>query len=73
MHEGGVNSPHDAAASRQLWQAGVVRDGPPPPRATDVTEGGMGGGSAIALLVQLSSAIVDGLSHLLSVRHVLLS
>ena len=35
----------------------------PPLRETDVTEGGMGGGSAIALLVPLSSTIVDGLSH----------
>ena len=58
MREGGVNSPHDAAAGRQIWQAGVVRDDPPPPRATDVTEGGMGGGGAIELLVPLSSAIV---------------
>ncbi len=57
MREGGVNSPHDAAAGRQIWRAGVVRDDPPPPRA-DVTEGGMGGGGAIALLVPLSSAIV---------------
>ena len=58
MREGGVNSPPDAAAGRQIWRAGVVRDGPPPPRVTDVTEGGMGGGGAIALLVPLSSAIV---------------
>jgi hypothetical protein len=36
---------------------------PTPLRETDVTEGGMGGGGAIALLVPLSSAIVDGLSH----------
>ena len=35
----------------------------PPLCKTDVTEGGMGGGGAIALLVPLSSAIVDGLSH----------
>ena len=49
MREGGVNSPHDAAAGRQIWRAGVVRDHPPPPRATDVTEGGMGGGGAIAV------------------------
>jgi hypothetical protein len=58
MRKGVVNSPHDAAAGRQIWRAGVVRDGPPPPRAIDVTEGGMGGGGAIALLVPLSSTIV---------------
>ena len=38
-----------------------MRDAPPPFCETDVTEGGMGGGGAIALLVLLSSAIVDGL------------
>jgi len=58
MRKDGVNSPPDAAASRQIWQADVVRDNPPPPRVTDVTEGGMGGGGAIALLVPLSSTIV---------------
>ena len=42
----------------KFGRAGVVRDDLPPPRATDVTEGGMGGGGAIALLVPLSSAIV---------------
>ena len=61
MREGGVYSPHDAVAGRQIWQAGVVCDDPPPPCGTDVIEGGMGGGGAIALLVPLSSAIVDGL------------
>ena len=42
-----------------------MRDAPPPLRETDVTEGGMDGGGAIALLVPLSSAIVlfDGLCH----------
>jgi len=58
MRKGGVNLPHDAAVGRQIWQAGVVRNDPPPPCATDVTEGGMGGGGAIALLVWLSSTIV---------------
>ncbi len=37
---------------------GKQKDAPPPLRETDVTEGGMGGGGTIALLVQLSSAIV---------------
>ena len=55
MRKGGVNSP---AVGEQFWRAEVVRDAPPPLRETDVTEGGMGGGGAIALLVQLSSAIV---------------
>ncbi len=58
MRKGGVNSPRDAAVGDQFWQAEVVRDAPPPLRETDVTMGGMGGGGAIALLVQLSSAIV---------------
>ena len=43
--------PRDAAVGEQFWQADVVRDAPPPLRKTDVTEGGMGGGGAIALLV----------------------
>jgi hypothetical protein len=62
MREGGVSSPRDAAVGEQFWRAEVVRDAPPPLRETDVTEGGMGGGGAIALLVPQSSAIVDGLS-----------
>jgi hypothetical protein len=63
MRKGGVNSPRDAAVGEQFWRAEVVCDAPPPLRETDVTEGGMGGGGAVALLVPLSSAIVDGLSH----------
>ena len=51
MRKGGVNSPRDAAVGEQFWRAEVVRDSPPPLRKTDVTEGGMGGGGAIALLV----------------------
>ena len=62
VREGGVSSARDAAAGGQIWRAEVVRDAPPPLRETDVTEGGMGGGGIIALLVPLSSAIVlDGL------------
>ena len=39
-----------------------ARRPPPPLRETDVTEGGMGGGGIIALLVPLSSAmVIDGL------------
>jgi hypothetical protein len=51
MRKGGVNLPRDAAVGEQFWRAEVVRDAPPPLRKTDVTEGGMGGGGAIALLV----------------------
>jgi hypothetical protein len=58
MREGGVSLPCDAAVGEQFWQAEVVRDAPPPLRETDVTEGGMGGGGTIALLVPLSSTIV---------------
>ncbi len=58
MHKGGVNSPLDAAVGEQCWRAEVMCDAPPPLCETDVTEGGMGGGGAIALLVQLSSVIV---------------
>ena len=62
MREGGVSSARDAAAGGQIRRAEVVRDAPPPLRETDVTEGGMGSGGIIALLVPLSSAIViDGL------------
>ena len=57
MRKGGVSSPRDAAVGEQFWQAEVVRDAPPPLCKTDVTKGGMGGGSAIALLVPLSSTI----------------
>ena len=49
MRKGGVNSPRDAAVGEQFWRAEVVRDSPPPLRKTDVTEGGMGGGGAIAV------------------------
>jgi hypothetical protein len=44
----GVNLPRDAAVGEQFWRAEVVRDAPPPLRETDVTEGDMGGGGAIA-------------------------
>jgi len=61
VREGGVSSAREAAAGGQIWRAEVVRDAPPP-RETDVTEGGMGGGGIIALLVSLSSAmVIDGL------------
>ncbi len=58
MRKGGVNLPCDAAVGEQFWQAEVVRGAPPHLRKTDVTEGGMGGGGAIASLVPLSSAIL---------------
>jgi hypothetical protein len=61
MGNGGVNSPCDAAVGEQIWPAEVVRDAPPPLCETDVTEGGLGGGGAIALLVPLSSALFDGI------------
>ena len=58
MRKGGENLPRDAAIGKKIWRAEVVCDAPPPLCETDVTEGGMGGGGAIALLVPLSSAIV---------------
>jgi hypothetical protein len=63
MGKGGVNSPHDAAVAvgETNWPAEVVRDALPPLRETDVTEGGLGGGGTIALLVSLSSALFYGL------------
>ena len=61
MGKGGVNSPRDAAVGEQIWPADVVCDAPPPLCETDVTEGGKGGGGAIALLVPLSSTLFDGL------------
>ena len=71
MCEGGVNSACDAAAGRHFWRAEVVRVAPPPLRETDVTEGGMGGGGSIALLVPLSSTIVlDGLFWFVEGMHV---
>jgi hypothetical protein len=54
MRKGGVSLPRDAAVGEQFWQAEVVRNAPPPLHKTNVTEGGMGGGGAIALLVPLS-------------------
>ncbi len=58
MRKGGVNLPRDAAVGEQFQQAEVVHDAPPPLCETDVTEWGMGGGGAIASLMQLLSAIV---------------
>jgi hypothetical protein len=63
MGKGGVNLPRDAsvAVGEKIWPVEVVRDAPPPLCETDVTEGGLGGGGTIALLVSLSSALFYGL------------
>ena len=56
----GVNLSRDAAVGEQFWQTEVVCDDPPL-HETGVREEGMGRGDAIALLVRISLAIVDGL------------
>ena len=61
MRKGGVSLPRDAAVGEQFWRAEVVRDAPPPLRETDVTEGDMGGGGAIAYWCLYRPPLFDGL------------
>jgi hypothetical protein len=71
MRKGGVNSPPDAAVGAQFWRPEVLYDAPPPLRETDATEGGMGGGGTIALLLPISSAIVNGICDLVGQKYFL--